>query len=216
MGKLFLELIKCKLFIFVTSNTKPDNIYKDGLQRDAILPFIDLIKQKFTVLHLESSHDYRLDKVPNRDNRILYPINKQTTTEINKIILALTNNNLLPNSIAVFGRDVYFAKTYKTILITDFAELFLRELGYADYVNICQNFTTIVVENIPIITPNNTDLATRVINFIDNAYFYKILLFLTLEDAPENIYKSGKRSEEFKRTISRLYEMNSNIYATNC
>jgi cell division protein ZapE len=82
---------------------------------------------------------------------------------------------LLPNFIEVFGRKIPFAKTYKKILVTNFDELFAQELGYIDYVNICQNFTIIIVEDMPIISSDNNDLATRFINFIDNAYFYKVL-----------------------------------------
>ena len=213
MSKLFFEFIKLKVVIFVTTNIKPDEIYKDGLQRNSVLPLINLIKNTFTVIHLHQDHDYRLDKILTISTRIFYPLNKETKGNIQRITLEFTNNNnLLPTFIQVFGRKITFAKTYKKMLITNCEELFMQALGYIDYVNICQNFTIIIVEDMPIIPSDNTDLATRFINFIDNAYFYKILLFLTLADSPENIYKNGPKSQEFKRTLSRLHEMNSNLY----
>jgi cell division protein ZapE len=210
IGKLFDELIKNKIFIITTSNAKPDNLYKDGLQREL---FIDMINKKFKVLNLDNNHDYRMDKLTNFSNRILYPFSRTTKEIINKAVSDLTNNNnLTPTSLEIFGRQILFKKTYKTLLVTDYSELFLREFGYVDYVNICQRFSVIVLENVKIIPEDNTDLAIRFINFIDNAYFYKVILFITLEDAPENIYIEGNRNEEFKRTISRLYEMNSDDY----
>jgi cell division protein ZapE len=210
--KLFIELNKNKVFIFITSNTLPNNLYKDGLQRESFLPFIDFIYEKFEILHLDNNHDYRLDKLSELNNRVIYPINSDSNLKIKNIISKLTDDKIEIGSIEVFGRRISFAKTHGDTLITDFAELFMRDLGYSDYVNICQKFSTIILQDVPVIEQSNSDLITRFINFIDNAYFYKVLLFITLNVSPEKIYTDGKRLDEFKRTISRLYEMNSNSY----
>ncbi len=214
IGPLIFELIKFKVFIFITSNTKPENLYQDGLQRNSFLPIIKEINQQFDVMYLNSNHDYRLDKIIKMaDQRIIYPINEATRITINNIIVNLTNNDqLVPIDIEIFGRKISFTKANKKILVTDFVELFTRELGYVDYVAICQKFSIIIVENITIIDSGNTDLVVRFINFIDNAYFYKLVLFMTLQDEPKKIYQNGFRQSEFKRTISRLYEMNSENY----
>ena len=213
IGPLLFELIKCNVFVFITSNTKPGDLYKDGLQRNSFLPVIKEIYSKFEVMYLDSNHDYRLDKVLQLTNRIIYPINDNTRPEIQEIITELSSNNqFLPMEIEVFGRKILFKMASNTTLITDFNELFVRELSYADYVNLCQKFTVIMVENVSIINSENSDLAVRFINFIDNAYFYKVILFMTLQDEPTKIYQNGLRKEEFKRTISRLHEMNSASY----
>ena len=115
-------------------------------------------------------------------------------------------------NIEVFGKKTVFASAHQNSLFTSFEELFERDLGYADYVAICERFKIIVLESVRPITEDVVNLITRFINFIDNAYFYKILLFIELETKPDEIYKNGKRKEEFMRTISRLNEMNSNEY----
>lgn len=214
IGPLLLELIKCKVFIFITSNTKPEDLYKDGLQRNSFLPIIKEIYQRFEVMHLDSNHDYRLDKIIHMSNRrIIYPINEDNKLEIQNLINKLNNNNqLVPKDITVFGRKISFKMAGEKVLVTDFEELFVRELCYVDYVHICQRFPIIIVENIRIISSDNTDLAVRFINLVDNAYFYKVVLFMTLQDEPVKIYQNGVRSNEFKRTISRLHEMNSGSY----
>ncbi|WP_341752806.1 cell division protein ZapE [Candidatus Tisiphia endosymbiont of Dioctria rufipes] len=190
-------------------------MYKDGLQRSSFLPIIKEINQRFEVMHLDSEHDYRLDKIIQRTGRhIIYPINENNKLEIQELISKLNHNNqLVPKDIVVFGREISFKMASEKILVTDFEELFVRELGYVDYVDICQKFSIIIVENIRIISSDNTDLAVRFINFVDNAYFYKVVLFMTLQDEPIKIYQNGLRSNEFKRTISRLHEMNSDSYA---
>ena len=55
------------LTVIATSNRKPDDLYKDGLQRDRFLPFIDLVKQRLEMLELGGDHDYRLDRLRNFD-----------------------------------------------------------------------------------------------------------------------------------------------------
>lgn len=216
IGPLLLELIKHKLFIFITSNTRPEDLYKDGLQRRAFLPIIKEINQKFDIMYLDSNHDYRLDKIIHMiDRRIIYPINEDNKITFDKLIMKLTDGgSLIPADIEVFGRQISFATVSHQILVTNFAELFERELGYVDYVIICQKFPIIIVENVTIIDSDNTDLAVRFINFIDNAYFYKVILFMTLQDDPIKIYQNGLRQDEFKRTVSRLYEINSSSYVS--
>ncbi len=212
IGRLFRELIKNKVFICVTSNTRPQDLYLDGLQRELFLPFITMLHRDFEILQLENNHDYRLDKVTKIANRVFYPLDLATKKQMMNIITELTGNELRPTSIEVFGRCLTFSKTHKNTLVTNFDELCLQELGYADYVNICKRFSIIILENVPIINTDNTDVAIRFINFIDNAYFNKVLVFISLQTEPRMLYQNGKRSLEFMRTISRLSEMNSQTY----
>ena len=211
--RLFKHLGKYGVFIFLTTNTLPDNLYKDGMQRESFLPFIDMVKKKFQIVHLDTNKDYRYDSVVTIKNRILFPINEETRNKISKIKIDLCNeDDFIPTNIKVFGRDITFEKVHKNILLTNFEELFQRNFGYADYVNICEQFNIIVVESVRKITEDEGNIITRFINFIDNAYFYKVLLFMELECKPDQIYMKGRRLDEFARTISRLKEMNSNSY----
>ncbi|MFY9589719.1 cell division protein ZapE [Rickettsia endosymbiont of Halotydeus destructor] len=213
IGNLLTELIKQGVFIFVTSNTKPDNLYKDGLQKESFLPFIAKINDEFYIKVLDHNHDYRFDKALEIANdRIIYPITPENQGKLTQVIKDITEGYLIPQTVEVLGREISFKQGYKKVLVTNFEELFTRNLSYIDYVNICQKFNIIIVEDVQIVSPDNTDIAVRFINFIDNAYFYKILLFMTLEDAPEKIYQGTARREEFRRTVSRLQEMNSNSY----
>jgi cell division protein ZapE len=211
--RLIKYLLKERVFIFITTNTAPENLYKDGLQRELFLPFIGLVQKKFLVLHLDSAVDYRFLNIADSSRRVIYPLNAASSKEMQDIIDSLCNKEeMAPSSVEVFGREVVFQKTHTNILFTNFAELFERELGYADYVNIAKSFRIVVLEGVRVIEEAETDIVTRFINFIDNAYFYKILLFISLDKSPEETYKLGKKKDEFIRTISRLKEMNSSNY----
>lgn len=211
--RLFRYLIKAGVFVFITTNTKPDDLYKNGLQRESFLPFIAMIKSDFRVVELDSEKDYRYDNLANISNRVLYPYSKKTKSQIQEIKDALCDEEeLAPKAIKLFARETIFQKAHQNILFTDFSELLTRNLSYADYVEICKSFDIIVLESVRVIKEDNTDIITRFINFIDNVYFNRKLLFIELEKAPEEIYKKGKKSDEFLRTISRLQEMNSDKY----
>ncbi len=211
--RLFRYLLKDGVFVFLTTNTIPDNLYRDGMQRESFLPFIDMVKKKFHVLYLDTAIDYRYEAVSAIKNRILYPANSDTKAVIKKIKIDLCDEEELSEvNIELFGRTLSFLKRHKNTLITNFAELFERPIGYADYVTLTEYFKIIVVESVRKIKEDETDIVTRFINFIDNAYFNKVVLFMEIECLPEEIYSYRKKKDEFARTVSRLTEMNSDKY----
>ena len=213
--RLCKYFLKHGVFLFFTTNTKPEDLYKDGIQRESFLPFIDLICNKFLVCSLDSDKDYRFEHVLEYAyaNRVIYPINNQSKKRIAEVTKEICGDAVPSHAtIEVFGRKVAFKKVYKNTLFTNFDELFTSFHGYADYVNICQYFEIIILEDVRKIKEDETDIITRFINFIDNVYFYNRLLFITLQQSPKDTYIKGKRLDEYQRTISRLHEINSEKY----
>lgn len=211
--RLFRHLSKHGVFIFLTTNTLPDNLYKDGLQRESFMPFIAMVKKNFTILHLDTEKDYRFDSVAKIEERVLFPASSKTKIQLEKIKHDLCDEEeLSPAVVKLFGRKIEFQSAHQNSLFTNFTELFRRDFGYADYVAICEKFQIIVLEDVQAISEDETDIITRFINFIDNAYFYRVLLFTELAVPPPQIYPKGKRTDEFVRTISRLNEMNMQDY----
>ena len=175
-----------------------------------------MVKKKFEILHLDTEKDYRFEVVANIENRVLFSKNPKNTKELRRIQSKLCNEHELSESkIEVFGRDLIFKQAHNNILVTDFSELFERDLGYADYVALAKKFEIIILSSVRSISEEENNIATRFINFIDNAYFNRVLLFIEIACKPEEIYIAGSRKAEFKRTVSRLYEMNSRDYALN-
>lgn len=212
IGRLFTALIKRGVFIVVTTNTAPENLYMDGLQRELFFPFIAMIRSEFDVFTLNSAHDYRMDRVSSK-RRLLYPLSVETQQSMDEIVEHMTDSgHIEPRTLEVFGRKLELKRAYKGVLITDFTEMCRQNLSYNDYIVICQNFKTVIIENVPILSSENTDEAIRFINFIDSVYFHHNLLFISMEVSPEELYISGKRKAEFKRTISRLHEIESDEY----
>jgi cell division protein ZapE len=212
ISRLFRALKDYGVGLLITSNTPPDQLYNNGLQREQFMPFINMVKNEFIVFALNTPHDYRLDKIE-AASRVLYPLNSSTTKKMNDVKKNITDGGRISSTtLEVFGRKIIFPTTYKTVLITDFDSLCKQNLASNDFIEICKYFTTVIIENIPYIGKDDTDSAIRFINFIDNIYFHKLLLFISLADSPKKIYCGGKKEKEFQRSISRLHEINSQSY----
>jgi len=208
VSRLFQYLCELKVYILLTSNTVPNNLYMNGIQRESFLPFIGYLEKNFLIHNLKSDFDYRF--LNEKSDKIIITNSDEAKTKFVSLLKKLTNNyEYETKNLQVFGRDVVFTRTHGSVLVVSFDEICRENFSTADYIEICKNFDIMVLENVQEISENETDVAIRFINFIDNTYFNKIKLFMSSEIEIENIYKSGSRFFEFKRTISRIKEMNA-------
>jgi cell division protein ZapE len=213
VGRLFKLLFKLEVFIVITSNRIPDDLYKNGLQREYFLEFISLIKQHLNVHELASECDYRLTKITSSSKRYIYPLNDETDLEINNIITTLIDDGVIvPKVIDVNGRKFTLKNTYKNIVICSFDELCNQSLGASDYIQLCTHFDILILKDVPILGSHNRNEAKRFTILIDAVYEKKILLFCTANSKPTELYNQGDGLFEFERTVSRLIEIQSEEY----
>ena len=117
-----------------------------------------------------------------------------------------------PLRIEVDGRVLRVEKQTHGIAWLTFAELCVRPLGAADYLELCRFCHTILLQGIPKLTREERNEAKRFVTLIDALYDHRVKLIATAETAPEGIYEQGDGSFEFARTVSRLMEMQSEAY----
>lgn len=211
LSRLFSQLIKQGVVFVSTSNQHPDDLYKNGLQRELFLPFINLLKQSSEILELVAKEDYRLSHF--KSMKTPFFSNERGGSDF------LQNNfNELTNSgstevqhIKVKGREIKFAAGHGDILFSSFDELFARELGPADFLEIANEFNTILIADIPVLTMEIRDQVRRFVTFIDTVYENKVKLICTLAVPVEKLWFED-RTFDFKRTRSRLIEMQSEKY----
>lgn len=211
LENLLTLLWKQNVVTIITSNTHPENLYKDGLQRELLIPFFVKLADILEVFVMESQVDYRKQ---NKDVKqtIFYPINEDNKKTIYEIAKQLTNDKkYYTNELTIFERKVTFQKTYKKLLFSNFSEVCIAHLSFKDYNQICKFFSVIIIEDIPILNNENNQELIRLINLIDNAYFNKILFIASLQVEQDNLYQ-GSLKNLWDRAISRLYEMNSKNY----
>ena len=213
LGKLFEVIFLEKIKILVTTNTKLIDLYKDGLQREQFIPFINLIKKKSVQIELFLDEDYRT-QVQVNNQRIFYPLNEKNLFKINQNFRILTKNlKKEEKSINTKGRVLKISNYYDGLARFNFKELCDQNLGAEDYLNISRICNHIFIEEVPIFNENNSNQQLRFITLIDILYEKKIILTLSLEDELSKIGTSKKHSEIFKRTTSRLNEMTASIFS---
>jgi cell division protein ZapE len=209
LGRLFKKIFEKKISVIFSSNIRIDNLYKDGLQRDQFMPFLNILKENCYEQELLINEDYRINNKKVL-NRFLYPINETTNFKLNKFFRELTKNKKKTKKIInIKGREFVIENFYDGIVKFNFQELCNRNLGSEDYLNISQNSKFILIENLPDFDENNSDQQQRFITLIDIIYEKKIPILISSKNSLDKLNSSRSLSQIFKRTISRLYELTS-------
>ena len=212
LGRLFEGMFEEGIVVVATSNAMPDELYKDGLNRNLFVPFIRMIEERMTVVELESAEDYRLQKLAGRP---LYftPADKAARREMDKIFKDLTGvENAPPTELEVKGRRVPVPQAAHGVARFAFEELCARPLGAADYLAIARQFHTVIIDGIPALSPAKRNEARRFVNLIDTLYDQRVGVIVSAETDVDGIYKEGDGAFFFERTRSRLIEMRSEDY----
>ena len=209
LGKLFDTIFQENILVLITSNTKIDDLYKDGLQREQFLPFISVIKKHSVHKELLIEEDYRV-LTTKKLKTIFFPINEKTKFKINLLFRKLTKGkNFKKVEINVKGRIFLIPKLFDGIAKFDFKELCDSNLGSEDYLELSKICKSMVIENIPVFNEYKTNQQKRFITLIDILYEKRVSLIVSMENSLEKIGSSQNLAEPFKRTISRLHELTS-------
>ncbi len=219
MSRLFAQIINQQnVAIVTTSNRPPQDLYKDGLNREHFLPFIDLIEAELDVVSLNGPTDYRLDRIG--DLKTWYtPIGEVATDAVREVFFRLTDfapedaEHVPSQELEVSGkRTIHVPKSLKGVGVFSFKRLCIEARGAPDYLAIARNFHTVIIVAIPQMGPEMRNEAARFVTLIDALYEHKVKLFATAATVPDALYQAGDGSFEFERTASRLQEMQSDEY----
>lgn len=212
LGRLFEHLFERGVVVVATSNRAPDGLYEGGLNRHRFLPFIDLVKTKMDVLHLDSATDYRLDRLKGLPVYHV-PLGPQADAALDDAFEKLTDSTHgEPMTLSLKGRAVEVPEARHGVARFSFSDLCARPLGAADYLKIAQTFHTVIIRDVPLMGPERRNEAKRFVTLIDALYEAKTKLILSAEAPPEALYPAGDGAFEFERTVSRLMEMQSADY----
>jgi cell division protein ZapE len=212
LARLFETLFGEGITVIATSNRKPDDLYKDGLQRDRFLPFIDLIKQRLEILELGGNHDYRLDRLRNFDV-YLTPSGAWANAKLDEAFRALSDGaDGEPRVLRTQGRDVDIPRAAPGVAMAHYLDWCAKPMGAADFLCIADHFHTVIMADIPRMGPDSQDKAARFVTMIDTFYEKKVKFICSAATAPSGLYVEGDGAFEFQRTVSRLMEMQSPEY----
>jgi len=212
LGRLFEALFNRGVVVVATSNTAPDDLFKGRPGRDAFLPFVALIKKRLDVMILDGARDYRRNRLHTLPSW-LHPANTRARAALDRAFAVLSGDApAAPEHLLVLGRRVDIPIAAQGVARFDFETLCGQPLGPADYLAIATHFHTLVLDNIPALSPENYDRARRFIILIDALYDHRVKLVASAAAPPDGLYPAGEGAGAFARTASRLIEMQSQEY----
>ncbi|WP_291729100.1 cell division protein ZapE [Leisingera sp. F5] len=206
VGRLFEALFAAGVCVITTSNRVPDDLYKNGLNRQLFLPFIDLIKAQMNVHEMVSPTDYRQHRLTGAQVYFA-PVDAEARAQIRAIWTDLSGGPAQPLTLEVKGREVTLPAFRNGVARATFYDLCGKMLGPGDYLAIAEEVKVLVLEDIPRLSRNNFNEARRFVTLIDALYEAKVRLICSAAAQPEMLYVEGEGTFEFERTASRLREM---------
>jgi cell division protein ZapE len=209
VGRLFEALFVKGVTLVMTSNLPPEELYRDGLNRQLFLPFIALLRQRLDVVALSGDTDYRQGRVKAHETFVT-PLGLAADARIEELWKRLTDvEHGEPMTIDVVGRTLHVPEAAHGCGRFSFADLCAKPLGPPDYLAIAHNFRIVFVEHIPALAKAQRNEAKRFVMLIDTLYDARVKLVASSAVQPEQIYPAGDHAFEFQRTASRLREMQS-------
>ncbi len=212
LGKLFEQIFKEDIKIILTSNTKISELYKEGLQREQFIPFIEIMLDQSIEHELKIEDDYRKSG-DNQLQRYFFPLNQETNFKINKFFRKITKEKKQSSiTINVKGREFEIENFYDGIVRFNFNQLCDQNLGAEDYFEIIKNCKFMVIDQIPQFNDLNSNQQQRFMTLLDIIYDKNILLAVTADQNLDQLSSSKLLEKPFVRSISRLYELTSKEY----
>ncbi|CAN7207581.1 cell division protein ZapE [Mesorhizobium sp. LjNodule214] len=211
LSRLFSALFANGVVLVATSNVAPDDLYRDGLNRQLFLPFVGILGRHAEVLALDADKDYRLEKL-SRMPVYVTPDDAGADQMLDQTWEAMTHGRpTAETALTVKGRQVAVPRAAGEAARFSFADLCEKPLGARDYLAIAGRFSTLFIDHVPVLGEGKRNEAKRFILLIDTLYDHHVRLVVSAEALPPGLYtaKRGNEVFEFERTASRLIEMQS-------
>ena len=208
VGRLFEKLFEAGVVIVTTSNRHPDDLYKDGLNRNLFLPFISMIKNRMEVYNLDSETDHRQNRLQGHKTYFT-PIDEAAEMAIQRVWTDVAGAAREPLVLHHKSREIVLPAFHNGVAMATFRELCGQPLGPGDYLAIAKAIRVLILKDIPRLSREGQNEAKRFVTLIDALYEAKVKLIASAAAEPESLYETGTGAFEFERTASRLREMMS-------
>ena len=195
----------------MTSNYDPDTLYPDGLHRDRVLPAIDLLKAQLDVVNVDAGIDYRrrtLAQVSVYHTPLGAQADRALRAAFSQLAAVPDESPLLH----IEKRELKALRRADGVVWFDFATLCGGPRSQNDYLELASRFHTVVLSEVPQMTPRMASEARRFTWLVDVFYDHKVKLLMSAAVEPEALYLEGPMANEFGRTVSRIVEMQSKEY----
>jgi cell division protein ZapE len=212
LGRLFEKLFELGVVIVATSNTAPQRLYERGLNRGLFLPFIAMIEDKMQIIELNGRRDYRLERMDGL-NVYIAPLTPESDAAMDAAWLRLTGAKRgVPTTMTILQRKLVIPQTANGLARFTFDALCREPLGAADYLALAKAFHTILIDRIPLLGSEDRNAARRFTLLVDTLYDERVKLVCSAAAEPSELCSKCEDADWFKRTASRLIEMQGAHY----
>lgn len=211
LAELIEHLLSFGVILVATANTKPDDLYLDGVHRERFIPAIELIKSHCMVMALNDVEDHRLGKA-SMPKTYITPHNEEGVRLLEDTFDKLSGTSSNSGLIQIQRREIFYKKKGDVAIWFDFDVICNLPRSSLDYLELAEQFRFIFISGIPQISPEDTTHAILLIHLIDVLYDKKIRLVVSSDVVVDAIYPAGPMRQTFVRTESRLKEMQSYEY----
>jgi len=207
LERLFRHLFAMGAVLVATSNSAPQALYEDGLNRALFEPFIARLEARADVARLAAARDYRLCGTAG-DEVWASPLGEHAAAAMERMWQSATQGAACaPRPFDLGGRILMAARGCKDMAWFSFAALCGQPLGAADYITIARNLRILFLDGIPRLEAEQRNEAARLIALVDALYEHRVRLVASAEAEPDGIYAQGPLRRMFLRCASRLEEM---------
>jgi cell division protein ZapE len=201
------------VWLVITSNQAPADLYKDGLQRSRFLPTIAMLERELEQFPLAGQQDYRLRQLQ-RAPIYLDSNASDSQAQLQRLFATLAGEEGdTRQSLSILGRTLPVVRCRGDVAWFEFDVLCEGSRSQNDYADLAQEFRTIMLSHVPIFSaPEQDDAARRFIALVDEFYDQGTKLILTAAAPPQELYRGQRLAAAFQRTASRLVEMQTPVY----
>ncbi len=211
LGTLFESLLRHGVSLVTTSNTPPDDLYLDGLQRARFLPAIELLKRNLQLVTVDGGADHRLRSLQRAGTWLAD--DEAAQAALTGLFASLTRGETTgARNIRIAGRDIATRGAGSEVVWFEFGALCEGPRGPADYIEIARSWPAVILTHVPLFTALNENAARRFVALVDELYDHDVKLAVCAAAPPQDLYRGERLVNEFQRTASRLIEMQTPQY----
>lgn len=241
LGRLFQVMFEEGVVVVCTSNLPPDDLYADGFNRDRFTPAIAAIKAHMQVVPVNGAEDHRLH--PGAIEQRFFVAMPGSVSALEEVFQTLTQGGASSQQpVSVGHRVLNVIKASESVLWCRYADLCEQPFAAMDFITLCDTYRAILLSDVPNLSAQkregriargtedgaervvagdrelpqlsvHDDGVRRFIALVDECYDRKVPLYVEAQVPMAALYTEGYLVFAFRRTLSRLQEMQLQRFA---
>lgn len=232
LGRLLSLVVEQGVVLVATSNQPPDLLYAEGYNRERFLPAIAALQMHMQVVAVDGEQDHRLH--PGAEVQRYWV---QQPQALGELFARLSDGQIISReTLQLAHRSLVSLGHCPAALWCRFHDLCEQPLAAVDFIELCERFPAILLGEVPCLggeqregriargtedgaervdagdrqlpaLSRNDDAVRRFIALVDECYDRRVPLYIEAEVALDELYTQGYLGFAFRRTLSRLREM---------